>query len=197
MTEAFCPNEEMRDRLPAFVHGTLSPADLARVQSHVADCAACRDEVALLETTRRVLVASGPRLDTAAIVAAMTPPALRVVRGGASEPRSAPRLRPHSRGSWMPRRYLAAAASLLVIGSLAMPPVREFVLGTSVATGDSLADPAARSPDAAGLALAGGLADLSEDDLAALLADLEAVEPTVASEPTTLRSPLVDSPEGP
>ena|SRR5688572_2634907 len=183
-----CPNEVMRDRLPALVLGTLSSVDEAAVRAHVAACASCGAEVALLETARRVLVASGPRIDTSAIVAAVTAPALTVVRGGAGT-----EARP--RRTWMSRQYLAAAASLLVVGSLAIPTVRGALFGErETIAPDSLVAAAA---DAAGLALAGGLADLSDADLAALLAELEAVEPTVASEPGTLRSPLVDTPEGP
>jgi hypothetical protein len=183
-----CPNEEMRDRLPALVHGTLSSVDEARVRAHVAGCASCGAEVALLETARRVIVANGPRIDTAAIVAAVTAPSLTVVRGGGDAV-----VRP--RRTWMSRQFLAAAASLLVVGSLAIPSVRGKLLGErETVAPDSLV---AAAGDAAGLALSGGLADLSDDDLAALLAEIEAVEPTVASEPGTLRSPLVDSPEGP
>jgi hypothetical protein len=184
-----CLNEEMRDRLPGLVHGTLSSVDEARARAHVAGCASCSTEVALIETTRRVLVASGPRIDTAAIVAAVTAPSLTVLRGGAGAA-----LRP--RRSWMSRQYLAAAASLLVVGSLAIPSVRSALLGERPTTApDSIV--ASGAPDATGLGLAGGLDDLSDDDLAALLAELEAVEPTVASEPGTIRTPLVDSPEGP
>ncbi len=184
-----CLNEEMRDRLPALVHGTLSSVDEARVRAHVAGCAECGAEVALLETARRVLVARGPRIETATIVAAVTAPSLTVVRGGAG---STARLR----RTWMSRQYLAAAASLLVVGSLAIPSVRGWIVGgNGTVAADSLV--ASASADAAGLALSGGLADLSDEDLAALLAELEAVEPTVASEPGAIRSPLVDSPEGP
>ena len=185
-----CLNEEMRDRLPALVHGTLPSADEARVRSHVAGCAACGAEVTLIETARTVLAASGPRIDTAAIVAAVTSPSLTLIRGGGADGGARPR------GNWMPRQYLAAAASLLLVGSLAIPSVRGALLGEreTVAPEPVVATGVA---DAAGLALAGGLADLSDDDLTALLAALEAVEPTVASEPGTLRTPLVDSPEGP
>ena len=190
-----CLNEEMRDRLPALVHGTLPSADEARVRSHVAGCAACGAEVTLIETARTVLAASGPRIDTAAIVAAVTSPSLTLIRGGAGAGAGAGGgARP--RGNWVPRQYLAAAASLLVVGSLAIPSVRGALLGDrETAAPDPVV--ATGVADGAGLALAGGLADLSDDDLTALLAALEAVEPTVASEPGTLRTPLVDSPEGP
>jgi anti-sigma factor RsiW len=189
MTEMSCLNEELRDRLPALVYGTLSPVDEARVRAHVAGCAACAAELALIETSRHVLVATGPRIDTAAIVAAVTAPSITVVRGGAGAGT-------RSRRAWIPRQYLAAAASLLVVASLAIPEVRRKLLGGD---GGLPADSVATAgvTDTAGLALAGGLADLSEDDLATLLAELEAVEPTVASEPGTLRTPLVDAPEGP
>lgn len=189
MTE--CQSEEMRDRLPELAHGALSAAAEARVRAHAAGCAECSAELALLKTARQVLVANGPRVDVTAIVAAVTAPTLTVVRGDSSD--RAPR-----RGTWMPRRYLAAAASLLVIGALALPSVRRAFDGVpGTLPGDSLADLASASPDANGLALSGGLADLSDDDLATLLSDLEVFEATIASEPSTLRSPLVDSPEGP
>lgn len=188
MTE--CPNESMRDLLPGHVHGTLAPADEARVRTHVATCASCAAELALIGTTRRVLRANAPRVDVAAVLAAVTAPSLTVVRGGAG--------RGGRRATWMPRRYLAAAASLLVIGALALPAVRRVFDGvTGPVAGDSLADVAAASPEATGLTLAGGLGDLTDADLATLLAELDAVEATVASEPATLRTPLVDPPEGP
>ncbi len=185
-----CSNGSVKDLLPDLVHGNLPVAEAARVRAHVATCGDCATELSLIESARDMLVGGTPRLDTAAITAALGAPALRVVRGGPT--------RPASRGSWLPRRYLAAAASLLVIGALALPSVRQVFLGApSPGIGDSLRDAAGASPDAVGLALAGGLADLSDDDLATLLADLESVEPTIASEPVTLRSPLVESPEGP
>jgi hypothetical protein len=189
MTE--CPNDEMRDLLPELAQGTLAPSAAVRVRAHVGACAACAAELAVLETTRLVLRARAPRVDTAAIVAAIGAPTLRVIPGGATAHR-------FRQGPWMPRQLLAAAASLLIIGALALPSVRQAFLGAPGRTiGDSLADVVAGSSDLAGIALAGGLADLSDDDLAALLAELDGLEATVAAEPTTMRTPLVDSPEGP
>lgn len=189
MTE--CLNDEMRDLLPELAQGTLAPSAAGRVRAHVDACAACTSELAVLETTRLVLRARAPRVDTAAIVAAIGAPALRVIPGGATARQS-------RKGTWMPRQLLAAAASLLIIGALALPSVRQAFLGGPRGTiADSLADVVAGSPDQAGLAIAGGLADLSDDDLAALLAELDGLEATVAAEPTTMRTPLVDTPEGP
>lgn len=189
MTE--CRNDEMRDLLPGLVRGSLAAPEAARVRSHVETCAACASELALLETARLVLLAGTPRVDTAAIVAAVGAPTLRVVRG--AEGRGTGR-----RVNRLPRRLLAAAASLLVIGALALPSVRRAFIGLPGDTiGDSLADVASGSPDLAGLTIAGGFSDLSDADLAALLATLEALEATVAAEPATLRTPFVDAPEGP
>jgi hypothetical protein len=192
-----CLNEEMRDLLPALAAGSLAPSEAARVRAHLAGCASCDRELAVLETTRRVLIAQAPRIDTSRIVSAIADataaprtatPALTVVRGGAVG---------RSRGLRMPRRYLAAAATLLVVGTLSVPAVRERVFGSGGTAGDSIGDVAAASAEVTGLGLSGGLTDLSDADLTALLAALDAMEPTVASEPVSLRSALLDDPEGP
>lgn len=44
-----CMNAEIRDLLPDVLHGSLSPADQARVAEHVAACAECTAELQLLE----------------------------------------------------------------------------------------------------------------------------------------------------
>ena len=45
-----CPNAEIRDLLPDYVHDQLNATDFARVEQHVASCADCAEEVALLQT---------------------------------------------------------------------------------------------------------------------------------------------------
>ena len=64
-----CPNGEMRDRLPELMHNRLDGESLRVVQAHVAGCADCRAELALLEQLRAVPVA--PRIDASRIVAAL------------------------------------------------------------------------------------------------------------------------------
>ncbi len=189
-----CLREDLRDLLPVLLKGALPDAEAARVREHLAGCSTCAAELALLDTTRRVLLAGTPRLDLARISAAVSStPTLRVVHGAVRT------LRPRQIG-WGTRRFLAAAASLLVVGSLSVVVARQALDGSvgaavdTVSTGSRLPVGAA---GASGLSISGGLADLSNDDLNALLAALEEVEGTIVAEPSSLRAPLVDTPEGP
>jgi anti-sigma factor RsiW len=50
-----CPNAEVRDRLPDLVHGQLAGEELAEVERHVAACAACAAELALIREVRSSL----------------------------------------------------------------------------------------------------------------------------------------------
>ena len=195
MTE--CRSEAMRDLLPELAHGRLSGAAAAELRAHLNGCAECAAEFAVLETARLVLQAQAPRVDAAAIAAAVTAsrPALRVERGGASAPTAV------RRSPWRSRQLLAAAASILVIVSVSLPLMQGTrVEGPVVARGDSSAtvptDTPAAAVAAAGLAVGEGLTDLSSDDLTTLLAELETLEATINTEPTTLRTPIVDAPEG-
>lgn len=86
-----CPNAEIRDLLPDFVHRALSDGDAARVTAHLGSCAACRDELALLRTSAAVLRVR-PVVDVAAIVRALPAPpaqapvAPRLVREDGARP---------------------------------------------------------------------------------------------------------------
>lgn len=195
-----CLNETMRDRLPELAHGGLAPADAAALRAHVAGCAACAADLAVLETSRLVLSARAPKVDVAAITRAVTgAPLLRVERGSVAAP--ARRAASASRTPvWRSRQFLAAAASLLIVASLTVPalgrggpdevvPVRDDTVLAVVA--DTPVVPAGPSS----IAVSEGLVDLSSDDLSTLLAELERVEATVNAEPSSLRQPIVDTPE--
>lgn len=179
-----CLNEEMRDRLPLLAHGTLAAAEAATVRSHVSTCAVCRAELEVLEVTRRMLDATAPRIDLVGIVAAL--PA------------------PRRRGAWMPRQYLAAAASLLIVASLASPLFRGAFEEPTIASGPDTSLAATSAPpvggplaaSAAGFTVAAGLGELSDDDLTTLLAELDQLEATIAAEPTSLRTPIGSLPDG-
>lgn len=195
-----CQSESMRDLLPELAHGRLSAAAAMELRAHLNGCGECAAEFAVLETTRLVLQANAPHIDLAAITAAVSAevapsrPALRVERGGAAP--SVAR-----RSVWRARQWLAAAASILVIVSVSLPLVNGTRGdGTPGATTDpvvsTVIDTPAATVSTAGLAVGEGLTDLSDDDLSTLLAELENVEATINAEPTTLRSPIVDTPEG-
>ncbi len=199
-----CLNETMRDRLPELAHGLLTAQDAAALRAHVAGCPSCAAELATLETSRLVLHASAPRMHVAAIMQAVTRavptqrPALRVERGGATAP-AVPR-----RAGWRSRQFLAAAASLLIVASVAIPVLNGTrgeepgvgIPDTSIVTVSDTPSTGAAVAVSSSFAVSEGLADLSDDDLSALLAELDAVEATIAAEPYSLRQPLVDTPDG-
>lgn len=186
-----CTNAELKDLLPALGQGTLDAAGEASVRTHVAACADCRAELALLEAVRVHADAVTPRVDTSAILAG-------VLRATA-RPRVLP-LKP--RRPWRARSYVAAAASVLFVGALSLSAIaRTFGTPDGASLGGSPAlsgdvDSAADVPvfAMAGLSVGGGLSDLTDAELQSLLTELEQVEATVIEEPSTLREPFVDTP---
>src|SRR5438105_15697896 len=50
-----CPNAEIRDQLPDFLHERLDEHSRAAVMAHVADCVDCHVELALLREARVAL----------------------------------------------------------------------------------------------------------------------------------------------
>lgn len=65
-----CANGQVRDLLPDLLHDRLAPAERAMVEGHVATCAECREELALLRDLR-ASVPPGAALDVATIAAAI------------------------------------------------------------------------------------------------------------------------------
>ncbi len=204
-----CPNEERRDRLPLLAHGSLGVAEADRVRAHVSDCAICAAELAILETSRLVLLAGAPRVDVEAIARAVNRDVQRLVIGSTSGLRleqGAATAAPTAaltvgRSIWRSRRFVAAAASLLIVTSLSVrwgeraPSTDDRAVAPDTAGVLVTASAATYSPADGELSLGDPLVDLSSDDLAALLAELDQVDGTMPIEPTTMRQPIVDSPE--
>src|SRR5689334_6370511 len=94
-----CPNGELRDLLPDYLHDRLDSSARGAVERHLAECTACRDELALLRELRGTLQRA-PRIDVAAVAAAI--PAYR------------PAPRKHVAGGW---RVAAAIAAIAVGGA--------------------------------------------------------------------------------
>jgi anti-sigma factor RsiW len=99
-----CPNADVRDLLPDLVNGRLDAESRAAVEAHIATCADCGAEVALLRDLRASLRHT-PRLDLSAIAAAV------------------PAYRPPARRSWVGWRT-AAAITLLVAGGSSVVLIR-------------------------------------------------------------------------
>lgn len=186
-----CGNETMRDLLPLLARGALAGEAAARVRGHVAGCASCASELAILEAAGALFAAATPAVDTAAILRALpTPPALRpALRLERAAPR---RVR-------LPRYALAAAASILLVATLSLNAVLRTFSGPGTGTDVDIAvDSGIRQLVAAPVDILGAdaLQDLGADELATLLAELETMEATVAAEPHTLRQPVTSTPEG-
>lgn len=174
---ADCMNVEIRELLPERGSGALSAADVARVDAHLAGCALCRGELALIQSARLALRRE-PRIDTTRVAAAV----IARTAGTPSRPvlvRSSGERRPVFRPRWIGWKAAAAVAiaaagagTMLFHGRVASDSGAASLPGVAV-VGASTTSPAA-APVAAAPALnvAGGLSDLSDDDLRSLLDDV-------------------------
>jgi anti-sigma factor RsiW len=206
-----CPNGDIRDLLPDFMHGRLDAAEQASVEAHLRDCELCREELALLRELRGAL-RRAPRADAGRIAAAI-PPYRSPVR----------QVSWRQRGGWR----IAAAITLLAAGGTSVAVIRHGAhpgvdgtrmatvraadtlpgsVGVAVATtapassprGASSATPAGAAPRE--LALAGGtIGDLDDRELSALIDDigsLDAVPSVEVDNPATLSPIAPISPSG-
>lgn len=183
-----CEDGAFRDRLPDLMHGRLAPLERARIEAHVASCDECAAELELLRAARGAY-SHVPAIDTSRIAAA-------VVRRTRRVP---------ARAVWQrPAWRIAAAIAVISVGGLSLAIARSGVGGATDSTlvaaardsgpgalaaettgaGDD-ARTLARSPVATPVTLTfgGGLADLSDDELRALIASVDRVEATPPEEP--------------
>jgi anti-sigma factor RsiW len=182
-----CPNGEIRDRLPDFVHDQLDPPARAEVSAHVATCAPCAAEVTLLRELRARLRAAPP-VDVGQIVAALPrPTASRATATAAAGGR-------RQRFDW---RIAAALAALAVGGGSA-------AVWNLWARADRSPNVAVDAPvlprgeraervervAAADLTIDADLAEVSVAELESLLEELESFDGLPAGEP----EPLLPSP---
>ena len=183
-----CPNGLMRDLLPEYAHGVLGAEDAARVAEHLAACAACRVELALLARVQDAIAMGVPRMDVAAIAAALpkAPPTVSVM----------PR-RWVSRHVW---QYAAAAGLVLVVGGgivwrrtpdadttrVADPSQVAAVAAVAAAAGAESAQSAALVRSEDGITFGGGLSDLSLNDLQSLLGQMDSVRTLPSSDPESM-----------
>lgn len=154
-----CPNVEIRELLPDYLSGTLSASRRAEVASHVASCSDCADEMAMLRLVREAWTAATPAVDVGAIVAAL--------------PRPRKASRPVVR-SWRSSQafQIAAVVSFIAVGGISLAVARSFFDGTSTVVPIDTAV----SAEAPAISFAGGLSDLGDEDVEALLSALESIE---------------------
>lgn len=187
-----CANVEMRELLPELAAGTLDARTRARVAEHVAGCAECASE---LETLKLVRAAYGsvPAIDPRRIVAALPKPPIAT-----PAPKTAVPVR-----RWMDWR-IAAALTMITVGGLSVAVSRRPTPELSTAVDSTLADdlrnasvdsapviaevqrptdttkpgpsPASTRKERVQLSFGGGVSDLDEESLKALLGALDEID---------------------
>ncbi|HXG71725.1 MAG TPA: zf-HC2 domain-containing protein, partial [Gemmatimonadaceae bacterium] len=177
-----CTAVEIRESLPDLIHAGVSGAEAERIEAHVAACADCREELRVLRTVHGAAVFA-PSIDTQRIVRAIPPYAgVPVVE------------RPSLPGRSRPYAWLAAAGVAIALGTVmvlnsgdddlrtvpGVSPASVAQVPTSAAPGEVPlvvvpAPPAtvANAELRPALALAGGLDDLSDGSLVALMTSME------------------------
>ena len=195
-----CPNGDVRDVLPDFLHGRLDAFRRAEVELHLAECEACREELSLLRALRATM-SHTPRVHVEAIAGAIAP------------------YRAPVRQSWATGWRTAAAIAAIAVGGTSIALLRDrgpeadrpaiprtAIVAESVPAGhntgivaavpDSLAsaptppragrttpEPAFTSTDRGELAMAGGaIGELSDVELSALVEGIESLEALPSAE---------------
>jgi len=208
-----CTNAMMRDQLPDLLHERLDASARAVVLAHVNECVDCRDEMQLLRDVQRTLAARAPRVDINYVIGALPKaPAPKTVR---LEPR---------RRIWSDWR-VAAAVTLLVAGggsfalmnSTSVTPVATVIdTPSAVAVTPAVTTPVAETANEARTVAAktatpaevatsedpanasvgdSRLGDLNEQQLQALISDIQGFRavPATEPEPVSIRVPKTGS----
>lgn len=198
-----CPNAEMRDRLPDLLHERLDKSTRAAVMAHVGQCVDCRAELALLREARMALTSGVRSVDVAAIARGVI---ARTEAPAAGVPAAS---RSRRRRTWSDWRIAASiaviaagAASIAVLRPKheAVAPAPAPVVANTVAVTPPVAEsvrpvrhptvaPVAAAAQTAELSAGAGVGDLSDNDLRALLQDLESMDAVTPTdpEPVTVR----------
>jgi anti-sigma factor RsiW len=203
-----CPNGDVRDALPEYLNDRLDVARRRDVESHLASCDACREELSLLRALR-VTMRRGSAVDTTAIAAAIPP------------------YRAPARRGWATTWRVAAAVVALAAGGTSIavlrgrtPTAQEDVSryvqtaptppgnqsrtvepapgpGASASTPHPPAPGPERAVSTRELAMAGGsISELSDRELSALVEDLESLDAVPAAEVESAEPVSIGAPEG-
>ncbi len=158
-----CPNAGMRDQLCDVIHRTLPEAERKRVEDHIATCADCTAEIALLRRASAVLTRRAPAVDTSAIVAALPRPSKR---------------RAPSFSNWR----IAASIAVIAVGAASLSIVR----GQQDSVARRTAGVDSSTLDAHTLSFAGRLSTLGDEDLELLLAEIDDFDGVTSVEPSAV-----------
>ena len=164
-----CPNADIRDLLCNAVHDTLAADDRRRVDAHVASCADCTAELALLHRAREVLKRGTPQVDANRIAAAI--PVRRTRSWGASVP------------AWR----IAATIAVMAVGAASLSRTRGGIAPDGGrAGGESAVGTVAAANDPHTLSFSGRLSSLDDEDLAQLLSEIDDLDGGTPAEPAVV-----------
>jgi anti-sigma factor RsiW len=165
-----CPNGEIRDQLPDYLHDQLPATVRARVSAHVATCVACSAELALLIELRGSMHAV-PVVDVEKVVAALPSPGASRASWRAAVP-----------SRWRPLDWrIAASIAVLAVSSGAAAILSRG--SDRERPSDTVALSAVGVPQVGTTALDAYLSDATALELEALLDDLESFDGLPAGEP--------------
>lgn len=163
-----CSNVEIRELLPDYLSGTLSDVRRNEVRAHVANCSDCSEELELLQLVRQAYAETTPAVNVGAIVSALPKPAFRPSR---------PAIRTWRRSHTF---QIAAAVSFIALGGMSLAVARSFFNGGAPVVPDTTITVTGETP----ISFAGGVSDLGDEDLEALLTTLETIEALPVTEPS-------------
>jgi anti-sigma factor RsiW len=152
-----CLNVEIRELLPEYIGGALSDARRSEVSAHLASCQECAEELELLKLVREAYAATTPAVNVSAIVSKLPRKSAR------------PALRSWRRSQAF---QIAAVVSFIAVGGISLAVARSFFDGGTAMNGDTTVV----SAEAPAISFAGGLSDLGDEDVEALLSALENIE---------------------
>jgi anti-sigma factor RsiW len=180
-----CPNGEIRDRLPDYLHERgLPEAIRAEVSAHVTACPACSAELALLRELHGSMQVV-PTVDVGKIVAALPP---------AWCSREAPAAATSAR--WSPFNWRVAASIALLAAGGGAAAILSGVQGPEISGPSAGATIAARQVATTAAGVESYLSDASAVELEALLDDLESFDGLPAGEPELAVPAAGDAEEG-
>jgi anti-sigma factor RsiW len=167
-----CISVAVRERLPEYLHGRLGAVDRTMVEVHLAACAECAAELALIRAVREAWMGV-PAVDTARIVRAL------------------PQVRPRAVRVRRPTAWLqvAAVVSFVSLGGISLAVSRTLFNGNGGAAADSassLTGEAAGTSIVPTISFGGSLTDLGDEDLESLLRAVESLEGAPPAEPDNL-----------
>lgn len=198
-----CTDSNIQELLPDLLHGTLAADARGRVESHLATCGECREELDVLRTIKTAAVFA-PRIDVDRVVRQIPP--YRTIVPVTERPVRTRAV------SWL----VAATMAIVVIGGGSLVLMKPKVVNDSRTVASTQPAPAPTSaestqaksglpvagatrrtavvtapPHPRALALAANVDDLSDGDLRQLMNDMNRFDALPASEPEPVIS--VDS----